>query len=175
MVLPILDVVAGGAGRQGASQTVGAGVVVGSIPLQGDVVLIGVAQKAIDPGVELDDEAGVEGGWIERSAGVIAIAHVAAVGCGRGVGAELMEDEGDAIRSAVVGSQIDAELDAEGQADVDLVDVPCGSLLTVGGGGELHAIVAQCGCTARDVELRQTRGAGEQQEEEQDSRHADAK
>ena len=103
------------------------------------------------------------------------VAHVAAVGCGRGVGAELMEDEGDAICSAVIGSEIDAELDAEGQADVDLVDVPRGSLLSVGGGGELHAIVAQCGCTACDVELRQTRGAGEQQEEEQDSMHADAK
>ena len=175
MVLSILDVVAGGAGRQGASQTVGAGVVVGSIALQGDVVLIGVAQKAIDPGVEFDDEAGVEGGRIERSAGVIAVAHVATGGGGRRVGTELVQDKRNAICSAVIGSQIDTELDAEGQADVDLVHVPRGSLLSVGGGSDLHAIAAQSRCTARDVELRQASGAGKQQEEEQGSMHAEAK
>ena len=102
VVLSVFDVGGGGTGlnRVGGAtgDAVGAGVVAGAIPLQGQMVIAWVTSPSVLVGVELDDEGRIEVGRI----GIVSDA--ASAGGVVRLGANLLEDPGDAVRSAVVAA-----------------------------------------------------------------------
>lgn len=62
VVLAVFYVQAGSTGFQRSCEAIWAVVVVGSIALEGNVVISGVTEVAVVPSVELNDDAGVECG-----------------------------------------------------------------------------------------------------------------